>query len=158
MSLTPELVILLGLFLWLLVLTFLFLRFYFYYTKLVRNGKKDSLVKILDELSDRQEEARKAIARLSSQYDKLEETGLTHIQKVGLVRFNPFKDTGGDQSFVLALVDAQDTGVVISSLHTRTGTRWYAKGVVKGRGIEHDLSVEEKKALEGARFLSSSEK
>lgn len=73
-----------------------------------------------------------------------------HIQKIGLLRFNPFHDTGGDQSFILALLDSHDTGVVISSLHTRTGTRWYAKGVLSGRGQEHELSNEEQKAIKSA--------
>ena len=86
--------------------------------------------------------------------NKINKDGQSHIQKIGLVRFNPFKDTGGDQSFILALVDAQDTGVVISSLHTRTGTRWYAKGVVRGKGVEYDLSDDEIKALRGARLLA----
>lgn len=82
---------------------------------------------------------------------KLEEDGLLHIQKVGLLRFNPFKDTGGDQSFILALVDAKDTGVIISSLHTRTGTRWYAKHVIGGKGTEYELSHEEEEALKSAK-------
>ena len=51
------------------------------------------------------------------------------IHKVGVVRFNPFKDIGGDQSFALALLDGKNSGVVISSLHTREGTRIYSKPV-----------------------------
>lgn len=91
---------------------------------------------------------------MTEEYLKLKEDGLSHIQKVGLVRFNPFKDTGGDQSFILALVDANNTGIVVSSLHTRTGTRWYAKNIIQGKGSEYDLSDDEQKALAGAQFLS----
>jgi hypothetical protein len=72
---------------------------------------------------------------------------------VGLLRFNPFKDTGGDQSFILALVDAHDTGVIITALYSRSGTRWYSKRVTKGKGTEHELSDEEKKALNMASEL-----
>jgi len=75
------------------------------------------------------------------------------IQHVGLVRYNPFGDTGGDQSFVLALLDAKGHGVVISSLHGRTGTRFYAKPV-KSSTSPISLSEEEliaiKQAQEGA--------
>lgn len=158
MNFTPEFVVFLLFFLWLLVLSYLFFRFYFYYTKLVRNGKKDSIIQMLDNLYREEKENKKALENLAGEYVKLEKEGLSHIQKVGLVRFNPFKDTGGDQSFILALVDAQDTGVVISSLHTRMGTRWYAKGVVKGHGVEYELSDEEKEALKGAKLLSESTK
>lgn len=68
------------------------------------------------------------------------------LGRVGLVRFNPFEDTGGNQSFALALMDARGTGFVVSSLHTRTGTRVYAKGITDGRA-EGALSEEEREAL-----------
>ncbi len=122
--------------------------------RLVKDGKKESLVTILDEIMKRDEQSKKVLDELNGRYDKLEKDGQSHIQKIGLVRFNPFKETGGDQSFILALVDAENTGVVISSLHTRTGTRWYAKGIVRGKGVEYELSDEEEKALKGARVLS----
>ena len=70
---------------------------------------------------------------------------------MGLLRFNPFKDTGGDQSFILSLVNGKDTGVIISGLYSRSGTRWYAKRVVDGKSVDHELSEEEKKALKEAK-------
>ena len=54
------------------------------------------------------------------------------FQRVGLVRFNPFEDTGGNQSFAVALLDAVGDGFVLSSLHARQGTRVYAKTVAAG--------------------------
>ena len=92
-------------------------------------------------------EAKKGIVQLSARCDTIEKEQLYHIQKIGLLRFNPFKDTGGDQSFILALLDAKDTGVVITALYSRSGTRWYAKKVIEGRGAEHELSSDEKQAL-----------
>ena len=155
MPTNSEFFILVSSLIWLLVLTFLFIRFYFYYSKLIRKGKKESVLELLEEVIRAEENNKRALDQLKLSYDKLEKSALSHIQKVGLIRFNPFKDTGGDQSFILALVDAENTGVVISSLHTRTGTRWYAKGIVRGKGVEHELSREEEKALAGAKFLSS---
>jgi hypothetical protein len=49
------------------------------------------------------------------------------------------------------LVDGNDTGVIISGLYARSGTRWYAKRVVKGKSVDHELSEEEKKALKEAK-------
>jgi hypothetical protein len=66
--------------------------------------------------------------------------------RVGLVRFNPFEDTGGNQSFALALLDGRGDGFVVSSLHSRTGTRIYAKSV-RGGVSEATLSDEETSAL-----------
>lgn len=69
--------------------------------------------------------------------------------RIGLVRYNPFEDTGGNQSFALALLDGRGDGFVVSSLHSRTGTRIYAKGIAAG-AAETALSEEETAALQQA--------
>jgi len=74
----------------------------------------------------------------------------SHLQKMGFVRFNPFSDTGGDQSFCLAILDGQDNGIVISSLHSREQTRVYAKEIVAGKPKGVELSKEEREALKKA--------
>jgi hypothetical protein len=83
---------------------------------------------------------------LSARSAVLEANGRKAVQRVGLVRFNPFEETGGNQSFALALTDANGDGLVISSLHARAGTRLYAKAVVAGRS-DAALSAEEAEAL-----------
>ena len=91
-----------------------------------------------------------AVARelddLSARSAMLEAAGRRSIQRVGLVRFNPFEDTGGNQSFALAMTDVTGNGFIVSSLHTRTGTRVYAKAVIDGRS-DGALSEEETEAL-----------
>lgn len=67
--------------------------------------------------------------------------------KMQLVRFNPFNDVGGDQSFILCLLDKTNTGVIITSLHTRDSTRVYAKAIKNGSCESQSLSKEETKAL-----------
>src|SRR3989339_439003 len=62
------------------------------------------------------------------------------FQKSAFLRFNPFGDTGGDQSFIWVLLDAHDNGVILSALHGRGGTRVYAKEVEKGLVEKHRLS------------------
>lgn len=71
------------------------------------------------------------------------------IQKIAVVRFNPFGDVGGDQSFSLAMLDGHDSGLVLTSIHGRGGTRVYAKPIDYGKS-KYSLSQEEKKALAGA--------
>ena len=68
------------------------------------------------------------------------------FQRVGLVRYNPFEETGGNQSFALALLDASGDGLVLSSLHARSGTRVYAKAITAGRS-DAGLSAEETAAI-----------
>jgi Protein of unknown function (DUF4446) len=68
------------------------------------------------------------------------------LQHIGMVRYNPFEDTGSDQSFAIALLDDQRDGVVISSLHGRTNTRIFAKPVADGSS-PHNLSDEETEAI-----------
>jgi hypothetical protein len=71
------------------------------------------------------------------------------FQRVGLVRYNPFEETGGNQSFALALLDANGDGWVLSSLHARSGTRVYAKAIKAGLAAS-GLSGEETDALQQA--------
>ena len=135
---------------WLIVLTIAFFRMLAYYNKLTKGLTDQSLKSVLENLMKHANSAKNDIDHLKSYCDKMQKDGLLHIQKIGLLRFNPFKDTGGDQSFILSLTDANDTGVVISGLYSRSGTRWYTKKVINGRGVEHDLSEEEKKVLKEA--------
>jgi len=73
-----------------------------------------------------------------------------NFQKIGFIRFNPFDDSGGNISFALALLNAHDDGLVISSLHGREGTRVYAKSVRSGLS-ESKLTEEELKAIKEAK-------
>lgn len=107
----------------------------------------------LDEVLDGQG---KRIEQLASRVDglnalerELEAMSRLALQKVGVVRFNPFQDSGGDQSFAIALLDQGGTGVVLSSLHGRAETRIFAKQVTNGRS-RHALSDEEQQAIRTA--------
>lgn len=87
---------------------------------------------------------------LSSHYERLARAQGLSSQKISLVRFNPFGDTGGDQSFSLAVLDAHDSGYVLTSIHGRQGTRVYVKPVDFGES-KYPLSEEERQALAQAR-------
>jgi hypothetical protein len=68
------------------------------------------------------------------------------IQRVGVVRFNPFEDTGSNQSFVLAMLDARGDGFVLSSLHSRQATRMFLKPISGGKA-DAAISDEEAEAI-----------
>ena len=68
------------------------------------------------------------------------------LRRWSLVRFNPFSDTGGEQSFVIALLNDSVDGLIITSLHGRGVARLYTKKVIKGVA-DQELSSEEKSAL-----------
>lgn len=92
---------------------------------------------------DRIEQATRAMDQRAA---RLEEKQPYLVQHVGVVRFNPFADKGGDQSFVVALLDDHTDGVVISALHSRADVRVYAKPIVGGQST-YTLTAEEKEAI-----------
>jgi len=89
------------------------------------------------------------IGRLSEEVDNLKKEIKFPIQKFGIVRFNPFSNIGGNQSFSIALLDGHGNGVVITSLYAQEGNRIFAKPIEKGNSI-YSLSKEEKEAIEKA--------
>lgn len=68
------------------------------------------------------------------------------IQHVGVVRFNPYKETGGNQSFAVALTNEHNNGVILSSLYTRDHVHIFAKSIEDGESVT-PLSKEERQAL-----------
>jgi hypothetical protein len=146
-----QLILLLICIVWLAILSALVWRTYSQYNKITESFGEKSALSFLEKLLKEQGADRKNINELIEKVSVLEQHSLRHIQKIGLIRFNPFKDTGGDQSFILAIIDAHNTGLVISGLYSRSGTRWYAKRVEKGKGVEHELSDEERKAIAVAK-------
>lgn len=140
--------ILVVLIIWLTVLSSVVLLIRGHYKRLVEIGGKRDLKAILERILDRLEEDRVNIDNLSKILKRLEQEGEFHIQKVGVVRFNPFPEVGGNQSFVLAFLDKNNNGIVVSSLYGREATRWYVKSVVGGKGKDIELSKEEERAIQ----------
>lgn len=143
-------VILLILGIWLLTLSFFLYRFITLFNKLSKGVEVTDLKKVLEKILVKGEANANEIKILGKRVNLIEEDGKLHIQKIGLIRFNPFKELGGDHSFSMAILDSHDSGIIITSLHTRDRTRVYMKDIKKGKsGFE--LSSEEKKALVDAQ-------
>jgi hypothetical protein len=106
----------------------------------------ESLKEVLAQFKDLKEN----FERISQELENLKKKGEFSLQKFGMVRFNPFKEVGSDQSFSIAILDANDSGAVITSLYTREENRIYGKPIKAGRS-EYSLSEEEKMAIEIAQ-------
>lgn len=111
-----------------------------------QSTNKSSIMDAMNQYADLIKDHSHQIHNLTEQSKQLKILGEHAHTRVGFVRFNPFSDTGGDQSFCLAVLDAEGSGWVLSSIHARTGNRVYAKQLVLGKS-SHTLSEEEATAV-----------
>jgi HAMP domain-containing protein len=121
-----------------------------HYQALTAGTDGGSLEAVLEDHVGQVQQATRRVQELDTLVMRLERNNRTHLQRVGFLRFNPFRDTGGDQSFALALADEGGSGVVISSLHSREVTRVYAKPLVAWQ-TSYQLTDEEREAIKRAK-------
>jgi hypothetical protein len=87
---------------------------------------------------------------IEKEIDKIKENLTITIQKVGVVKYDAFKEMGGKLSFVLALLDKRNNGILLNSVHSsREGCYTYIKEIINGESFL-ELSEDEKNALEMA--------
>jgi len=117
---------------------------------LFKKEKKEpeSIEDILEQLQNME----KAHSELVQELADLKEKNKKNLQKTGMVRFNPFGEIGGDQSFSIALLDADNNGFVITSHYYREANRVYAKPI-ENLTSKYELSEEEKRAIKEAASL-----
>ena len=118
------------------------------YREIVRDGASGgrSLHDLLAGNARAVERASERMVEMESMHALIDERTRRSLQHIGMVRYNPFDDTGSDQSFAIALLDDRRDGVVLSSLHGRANTRIFAKPVAAGASA-HNLSDEEAQAI-----------
>lgn len=117
------------------------------FMKKLGNGKDiDENLKSYTEKVQKVEDLNKEIIQYCERLDK---TVDTCTQKIGIVRYNAFKDVGSNLSFTLALLDNNNNGVVLNGIYSRDNSNIYAKPI-KGGKSEYVLSDEEKEAIEKA--------
>ena len=134
-------------FAWLVVLTGILFKTKAHYNNLISKTRKNNIDEILDELLNRDKQTKQELEIVKKELKIEMEKSLLHFQKVGLIRFNPFERSGGDKSFVISLLNYENSGIVINFIHTRDGLRVYSKKIKNGKGEEFELSEEEKKAI-----------
>ena len=116
---------------------------------LTRGSDEESLEALLGQSLERVRQAVSEVDTVAARTAVVERDLQSSFARFGLVRYNPFEDTGGNQSFAVALLDGRGDGFVVSSLHARAGTRVYAKAIAGGTS-EAALSDEESEALKQA--------
>ena len=135
-------------FFWLGILTYLVIN-----SRNGSSGGKKILKSFFEENGEGEVKLDQLIRRVDGLKDVIAEVksdSLGHIQRLGLLRFNPYGDTGGDQSFAVALLDKDGNGVVVTSLHSRSTTRVFAKPVILGRPEKYEFSKEETEVVKKA--------
>jgi hypothetical protein len=144
--------LLIFLFIWLTILSAIAWRALVLYKRLVVGIDKADLAKILVQLKKDQHLTQESLQATQKEFEQFQRRTQTYLQKLGFVRYNPFANTGGDQSFCLCFLDGTDNGILITSLHTREQTRLYTKEVVNGEPKEQiKLSKEEALCLKKAK-------
>jgi len=143
-------VVVLGLAVWLTVLQVRFSRLRKQYERMMGGVEGANLEQALTEHIDRVQQACSSVAELQMETQRIDRTLQHTMQWTGVVRFNPFRYTGGDQSFAWAIADSQGNGIVLSSLHTRESTRVYAKPLHNWES-QYSLTEEEQEAITRAR-------
>ena len=108
---------------------------------------EDSIFERFEELDDLTEMAIKNRQAIR----KINEEMMSNFQKVGIVKYDAFNEMGGKLSFAITLLDGNNSGYIINSMHSREGCYNYIKEIVKGESYI-ELSEEEAESLDNAIF------
>ncbi len=120
-----------------------------YRTFIEKLGNGKNIEEDLETYMYRVEKVEKQNAEITNYIKTLDEDLTKCIQKVGIVRYNAFKDTGSDLSFTLALLDEHNDGVVLNGIYSREMSNIYAKPIKNGKST-YTMSEEETQAVQKA--------
>lgn len=134
---------------WLLVLQGRLNRLTRHYRRVLPNGR-GTLEEVLEQQLAELHRTKLKMEDVLEAVEQVESSSRRALQHVGVLRFNPFEDTGGDQSFCVALLDGDESGVVLTSIFSRAQCRVYAKPIEKGHS-RYQLMAEEEEALRLAK-------
>lgn len=120
------------------------------YRKMTAGADDVNVQQILIEYSEQISQAIEENNKIRSDIEKISSAAMRAITRVAVVRFNAFHDDTAELSYCIALLDEENTGVIISSLNGREFTRSYVKPVVKGKAQQYKLTKEEEQAIHDA--------
>lgn len=149
-NIIPFLIIILVI--WTAVLTYLLLSYLKEKKKIVKEIKNKGLQDSIEKIFLKQNEIEQEIQNLQKNDQDIGRLAAKSITKIGTVRYNPFSDTGGDQSFSVAMLNLDDNGIVITSLYGRGENKVYAKSI-KGGQSKYHLTEEENEAIKRAKNI-----
>lgn len=136
-------------FIWLLILTFLVLRAQNFFKSLFPKDQSRDIRNKFKEILESISGFEKTIQILDNKLTGFKKDNLNDLQKLAVLKYNPYNDMGGEQSFSLVLLNGKMEGVLITSLHSRAGTRIYLKNIKHGKS-DLELSKEENQVLSKA--------
>ena len=120
-----------------------------YKTFINKLGNGNNIEEDLENYMYRVERVEKQNAEIRGLINTIDTNMENCIQKIGIVRYNAFKDTGSDLSFALAMLDEKNNGVVLNGIYSREMSNIYAKPVEKGKST-YTISEEEQQAIQKA--------
>ena len=117
--------------------------FFFFYGKNLEESFFEKF-RLLDEVEEIAKENKEEVRKLRKQVQKT-------YQKIGIVRYDAFNEMGGNLSFVLTMLNDQNSGWLLNAMHSREGCYTYIKEIINGKSYV-ELGEEEKESLERAIF------
>ena len=120
-----------------------------YKTFINKLGNGNNIEEDLENYMYRVERVEKQHAEIRGLINAIDTNMASCIQKIGIVRYNAFKDTGSDLSFALAMLDEKNNGVVLNGIYSREMSNIYAKPVENGKST-YTISEEEQQAIQKA--------
>lgn len=112
-------------------------------------GKGNNINDMLQDYVKSVEDIKKENGEIELYCKRLDEDSKKNLKKIGMIRYNAYKDTGSDLSFALAILNDNNTGIVLNGIYGRDTSNIYAKPITEGNS-KYVLSKEEKEALEKA--------
>ena len=134
-----------------IILTFIVVKNNKDYIKFMKKiGNGNNIDEMLKTYIKDVKEIKRDNSEIKAYYTKLDDDISSCIQKAGILRYNAFRDVGGDLSFTMALLDREDNGIVLNGIYGSESSNIYAKPIKKGQST-YQLSDEEKYAIELAQ-------
>ncbi|MCR5736697.1 MAG: DUF4446 family protein [Eubacterium sp.] len=119
------------------------------YEKFMRGKNAENLADALEENFQQMEELSIQHQKTQLKVEESLHSIVTTFHKLGIVKYDAFKEMGGNLSFALCLLDDNDTGFILNTMHGRESSYTYVKEIIKGEAYS-TLGEEEKEALEKA--------
>lgn len=113
---------------------------------MTRIGKGNNVDEMLKKYIEDVESIKKENQEIERYCQKLDNDSMENLKKIGLIRYNAYKDTGSNLSFALAILNEKDTGIVLNGIYGRDTSNIYAKPIIEGKS-EYVLSKEEEEAI-----------
>lgn len=143
-------IVLAFLFGWLALLTFIVVKLRNHYRKLTKRSGVHSIDTLLDIILNEAEKGKNKQMMLEKKITELQLASHHTYRKIGMIQFHALGKTEGEKSFVVALLNELNTGLVLNFMYITEGVRVYAKKVKEGKGEGYELSAEEQEAIRSA--------